>query len=466
MTQPYASFQMLAVADKLVNLVAGIGNSRDKTTYNHHQDVTPLSTAELLAMYRGNWIAAKAVDIYAEDMTRRWRKLSGLDKKIIIEFEKEEKRVKYKLALYDALKWSRLYGGAAIMPIFTTDRPEKMLKPLEIEKIQKGTLKKLVVFDKTMMFPSEIVVDDPFQDNFGQPLFYTVNGSYHKIHHSRVFKLHGYDLPYLAQQTNNYWGDSIIQRMYETINDATTTFKSVAQMMMEMVTDVLKIPHLQSLLAKDDTTNDMIDRFNLMKLLSSISQIKLLDKEEEWERHQIQLPGVNDVISQELTLISASSNIPVTRFIGTSPRGMNATGESDLETHYENVHGKQETDLRPIMERLDEMIFMSVFGRTEPDCAFEFNPLYMQDAKEKADTNKVEYDTRKGYIEMSLIPKHSIARVLIEEGYDIPPEHINALEEEWKADPIGEKRREEESKQKMAGQQTTATAAKKPVSNK
>ena len=74
------------------------------------------------------------------------------------------------------------------------------------------------------------------------------------------------------------------------------------------------------------------------------------------------------------------------------------------------------------------------------------------------------YDTRKGYVEMSLIPKPSIARMLVEEGYDIPSEHIKALEDEWKADPIGEKRREEEAKQKMAGQQ--AAAAKKPAPKK
>jgi len=451
---PFASLQTLALADKLVNLVAGIGNSRDKTNYNQHITTNPLSPEELLALYRDNWIAAKAVDIYAEDMTRRWRTITGVEKEIVKAFAKEEKKISYKLSIYDAIKWSRCYGGSAIIPIFTDDRPEMMQRPLEIDKIKKGTFKKLIVLDRTMIFPSEIVVDDPFEDNFGSPKFFTVNGSIHKIHHSRVFCFHGYDLPHLAQQSNMYWGDSIIQRMYDTINDASTTFKSVAQMMVEMVTDVIKIPQLQAILTKNESTQAMVDRFNLMKLLSSISQIKLLDKEEEYERMQIQLPGINDIITQELTLISAASNIPVTRFIGTSPRGMNATGESDLETHYENVHGKQETDMLPTMEKIDQMIFMSLYGRIEEDYVSEYNPLYMQDAQESANTEKTKGEVRKQYVDMSILPKHTLARDLVEEGYDIPKEHIAELENAYKADPLGEKAREKAEINKNKAEKT------------
>lgn len=415
------------MADKLLNLVAGIGNSRDKTSYSHHlKTATP--TQELLAMYKDTWIASKAVDIFAEDMTRKWRGYKG-DKEKLDEFIKAEQRFGIKKHSYDAIKWARLYGGAAIIPIFKSDTTEKLAKPLIIEKIRKDDLKKFIVVDRTRINGTGFVQNDPLADNFGYPEFYSVNGNVNKIHYSRVFPFYGIDLPYDAKQHNNYWGDSVIQRMYETINDASTTFHSTAMMMLEMVTDIVKIPNLSSLLATEEDTQSMIDRFNLMKLLGSVSQLKILDIEEEYERHQIQLPGVNDIITQFLTMVSAAANIPVTRFIGTSPRGMNATGESDLEIHYENVHSKQENELRPMMDSIDKIIQMSTFGALIDNYSFEFLPLYMQDDKELAETSQINASGRQLYMTDKILPKATVAKKLVDEGWDIPQDHISKLEE-------------------------------------
>jgi uncharacterized protein len=415
------------VMDKLVNLVAGIGNKRDKTSYGRHYQ-TILGEQELLAMYKDTWIASKAVDIFAEDMTRKWRGYKG-DKEMLSEFIKAEQKFGVKKSAYDAIKWARLYGGAAIIPVFKSDNNAKISQPLKIDKIRKGELSKLLVVDRTMINGNGVVQTNPLEDNFGFPEFYNVNGNLNRIHHSRVFCFYGVDLPYTAKQHNNYWGDSVIQRMYETINDASTTFHSTAQMMLEMVTDIIKIPNLSTFLATEEDTNKMVERFNLMKLMGSISQLKILDAEEEYERHQIQLPGVNDIITQFLTMVSAAANIPVTRFIGTSPRGMNATGESDLEIHYENVHSKQENELRPIMDKLDEIIQMATFGSLIEDYSFEFLPLYMQDDKELAETQEINSKGRASYMEAKILPKSTVARRLVDEGWDISKEHIAKLEE-------------------------------------
>lgn len=412
--------------DKLINLVAGIGNNRDKTSYTRHESRT-LDKVELLALYRDNWVAGKAVDIFSEDMVRKWRSYKG-DRKQIAEIIKEENRIMLKPKIAEAIKWSRLYGGAALVPIFIGDTNESVRKPLDIESIKKGSLSKIIAVDNTIINPSGMIQNDPFKDNYGQPASYTINGNVNNIHFSRVFRFHGVDLPYFAQQHNNYWGDSVIQRMYDTINNAGTTFSAVAQMMLEMVTDVIKIPQLSALLTTKEETDKMIERFNLMKLLGSISQLKILDKEEEYERHQIQLSGTNDIITQYLTMVSAAANIPVTRFIGTSPRGMNATGESDLEIHYENVHSKQDTELRPILDTLDKIIQMHLFGSLIEEYSYEFLPLYMQDDKEISETKKVNADERKVYVDMGVLPKHTVAKQLNEEGWSIDNDYISKLE--------------------------------------
>jgi uncharacterized protein len=418
--------------DKLVNLVAGIGNKRDKTSYSSNTIGLPASYPELLALYKDNWVAAKAVDIFAEDMIRKWRIYKG-DREQIKLFIEEEKRLQLKVNTADAIRWARLFGGAALIPIFIGDTDITMTKPLDITKIKKGSLNKIIIVDKTLLSSSGIIQMDPTQDNYCQPSSYALTGSNRNIHHSRVFKFHGVNLPYTAHQNNGYWGDSALQRMLESINNASTTFNSVAQMMMEMITDVIKIPQLSANLAGPEETEKMIERFNLMKLLSSVSQIKILDKEEDWERHQIQLAGVNDIITQQLTMVSAAASIPVTRFIGTSPRGMNATGESDLEIHYENVHSKQETELRPVMDVLDKIIQMSLFGSLIEEFSYVFLPLYMQDGLEDAQTIETNAKARLAYNTMGVLPLKTIAQRLVDEGWTIDPAHIVDLEKLDKA---------------------------------
>lgn len=413
--------------DKLVNLIAGIGNKRDKTSYNKNTIGNQLNPVELLALYKDNWVAAKAVDIFAEDMVRKWRIYKG-DREQIKSLIEEEKRIQIKVNVADAIRWARLFGGCALIPIFFGDTDDVISTPLNIETIKIGSLNKIIVADSTLLSSAGIIEMDPTKDNYYQPSAYSLSGSHRTIHNSRVFKFHGVNLPYTAHQNNGYWGDSALQRMAESINNASTTFNSVAQMMMEMITDVVRIPQLSMLLSTKEDTDKVIERFNLMKLLSSVSQVKLLDKEEDWERHQIQLAGVNDIITQQLTMVSAAASIPVTRFIGTSPRGMNATGESDLEIHYENVHSKQETEVRPILDKLDKIMHMSLFGSLIDDFAYEFLPLYMQDGLEDAQTIETNAKARMAYNTMGVLPLKTIAQRLVDEGWTIDPAHIKDLE--------------------------------------
>ncbi len=60
------------LADRLANLVSGLGGPRDKSTGNLHVHV-PRARAELDAAYRDNWLARKVVDIVPFDMLREWR---------------------------------------------------------------------------------------------------------------------------------------------------------------------------------------------------------------------------------------------------------------------------------------------------------------------------------------------------------------------------------------------------------
>jgi len=51
--------------------------------------------------------------------------------------------------------------------------------------------------------------------------------------------------------------------------------------------------------------------------------------------------------------------VPVTRFLGQSPAGLSATGDSETRNYYDMISARPEIDLRPQLERLDRLIARS-----------------------------------------------------------------------------------------------------------
>ena len=103
------------VGDGLENVVAGLGTDRDKRSYSVWADPRILTRQELENMYRGSWLAKKIVNAVADDMTREWLHCMFDGEELGTTIEQAEKRFALKRKVNEALRWSRLYGGANII---------------------------------------------------------------------------------------------------------------------------------------------------------------------------------------------------------------------------------------------------------------------------------------------------------------------------------------------------------------
>src|SRR6185312_12636580 len=85
-------------------------------------------------------------------------------------------------------------------------------------------------------------------------------------------------------------------------------------------------------------------------------------------------------------VLSAASDIPATRFLGQSPGGLNATGDSDLENYYGRLEGEQEQTLKPQLMQLLEVQGRSDIDRgfRAADCDINFPPLWSLSGLEAA----------------------------------------------------------------------------------
>ncbi len=336
----------------------------------------------LTAMYRSSWIVGQAVDAIAEDMTR-----CGID---IINIEpEEEKELQQALTrngiwqgITTNLKWGRLFGGAAALILITGQAPES---PLLLDRIGQDQFEGLMVFDRQELMP------DPSRRittgvNMGLPEFYTVPKLGLTIHHSRLVRSIGKELPRQQSEQNSWWGMSIVEPLYDRLVAFDTATHGTAQLISKAYLRTVQVEQLREILSKGGVAEDnMVKMFSLMRQLQSNEGITLLDAKDKFEAHSYTFAGLEALITQFAQQCSGATGIPLIR-LGIPQAGLGDTGESQMRQYHENVSQQQEARLRLGLHRVVEIQYRSLFGKPPPKgFDFTFNPLKQLDSKEKAD---------------------------------------------------------------------------------
>lgn len=416
----------IIASDGLENVVAGLGTDRDKRSFSTYGTPRKLTPIELENMYRSSWLAKKIVNAVADDMTRAWRthNSSESNQEQVQKIIQAEKRFALKAKVNDALCWARLYGGAGIL-IGTKDG--EYGKPLDAETVKKGDLTFLRTIDSRRLVPSGgNLCNDLASDNFGLPEAYTLAETSTVIHHSRVVRFNGQKLPHFAWLQNNMWDDSELQHVLDSITNCDTATASVASMLFEANVDVIKTEGLVDLLSSKDGEQKVIKRFQTAALLKSFNRTLLIDGSESYEKKSNTFTGLNLIIQQFMQDVSGAADIPMTRLFGQSAGGLNATGNNDIRNYYDMLQAKQESELRPQLERLDAIMVRSELGQMPDDYGFTFDSLWQMSDKEKADTEKTRGERDKIYFDMGVIDEGVIAADLKEAGTynNLTDEHV------------------------------------------
>lgn len=426
--------------DTLFNLVTGMGTDRDKSTHASF-GFTGADKAQLDAAYRSDWISRKVVDIPAYDATREWRTWQA-EKQDITSLTDLEKALGVQRKTQMALQRARLYGGSALIMGVNDGRDPK--EPLDLENIGKDTFKWLHVVSRHEIQSGQIDwnIQSPY---FGQPAFYTrtlqvqtvtaaskeqqaeaqaeakrfASGGQLQIHPSRIIRFTGLECPEMNMADG--WGDSVLQLCRDAIVQLGTVASSLAALVQEAKIDIVKIPELSERMSNKEYEKKLTDRFALASMLKSIYSVLLLDKEEEWERVEQTFTGMPEIMQQFMMMVCGAADIPATRFMGQSPQGMNATGDSDTRNYYDRVSTDQETTITPALDPLDVVLQRSALGTIPDGLYYEWNPLWQMDDQQKADIETkraavVAQDVTMGLIDPMVLQK-ARENQLIESGF-------------------------------------------------
>lgn len=407
--------------DGLTNVVTGLGTSRSHGFHNNFAFDPIGNFAELDAAYQSNWLARQIVDVPADEMTREWRSFKCQDAEAI---RIEEDRFDLRQVANDALSWARLYGGAAVLMVTNQD----LEKPLNVDAIKKGDLQKLIVFDRYELAPYSINTWNPLSDNYLQPEFYTIYQGNQRIHWTHFALFRGAKLPRRQRVVTQGWGDSELRKCMQDLKEVIAAKGGIAELMQEANVDVITREGLAEDLAtgQDDVIIDRYTKFGMMK---SIVNLALLDSDEKMDRLTLSLTGVAPVLDTLMFWVSGAARIPLTKLFGTSAKGMNATGEGDLKTYYDDVRSWQVSQLEPPVNWLDQVVVRSALGDMPDDFNWVWDRLSQPSRKEEADASKTEAETDVMLLESGVVTKSQVQRRLqTNETYQFNDDKIEELE--------------------------------------
>lgn len=397
------------VVDGLQNLVANLGTTRDKAAHTFY-GVPTLTEQEAVNAYRGAWLPKKIIDIPAFDASRNWRGWNAESDEVSA-LEAEEKRLGLQGKMLQAHIKARLFGGAAIY-IGTGDQdPSKALDP---SRIGQGGIRHLNVLTKRVLQAGE-AERDPESPRYGMPGTYILTSSTAgqvTIHPSRLVVLHGAPLPDTELVTSsNGWGDSVLTAVMEEIKRADGTSANIASLVFEAKIDVIGIPGLANLLATPDGESQLTDRLRLAMMMKGINGTLIRDSEESYDQKSANFASLRDILLAFMQLVSGAADIPVTRLLGQSPGGLDATGDNDIRNYYDRIRSIQELELTPAMGVLDECLIRSALGNRDPDVFYNWRSLWQTTDKERADIGKTTAETIKTINETRLIPEDVMSKV-------------------------------------------------------
>lgn len=351
----------------------------------------------MITLYRNHWISRRIVDKPAQDMCKAWAIMNSGDLKPedIDDFNRVISRTFTKARIQKAIKWGRLFGGSGALMVI--DGHEDMLdKPLDLDDINPGSYKGLITFDRwSGITPDiELVTDINSPIDFNLPKWYNVRGEtaeQFRIHHSRILRFTGPEVPQPENQACMHWGISELEIAYEEIRKRDNASWAILSLMFRAQILAQKNPKLAQMQAgvgaSAQAMKQYITTMQAQNELMSNNSMLLLGEDGELSATQATFSGIAEVYQQFQMDIAGAARIPVSILFGRTATGLGQSNDSDIRIYEQEIAQRQQDELKPQLDKLYPVICMSTFGEVPDDLDFTFPSIRVLTEEEKTKVN-------------------------------------------------------------------------------
>lgn len=352
------------------------------------------------SLYRSHWVIRRVIDVIPEDMIKNgYKVLSQITPDALKKIARMDRVTQTSRKILEGLKWGRLYGGAGAL-VMIEGQEDLLDQPIDYEQIMPGSYKGLLVLDRwSGITPEDALVTDISDPEFGMPEYYRISSDNLdmgiRVHHSRILRFMGRDLPYLEKLAETYWGASEIEHVFDELRKRDNVSWNIAMLTFMANLRVFKMEGMEQVLAlgSEKTLQSLYNTIQGMNTLMNNNAVQILGANDSYESHQYTFGGIGEVYDRFMMDLAGAAETPVTKLFGRSPAGMNATGESDMQNYYDTIEEKQESDLRPVYDKILPIMMMSEFGAIPDDFDYVFNPVRRPSDDEMADLASKNIDS-------------------------------------------------------------------------
>ena len=386
----------------IVNNQTGMGGAVDHAQQSFFTPTRIYHSTPLEILLVESWAARHAVSMPVDDQFIKWRTHTSDAEAINEKMAEAEDRHKVTTQLAKAMRAARQYGSA-VLALMTAETGGDLTLPLIPERIRPGDLSNLLVlnrFEITASHRSHNLMDP----NYGRPKFYDlyprrgghIESQTARVHHSRVLRFDGLT----ANTDSGYsiydwdWGMPTLVPVILSLLEDQTIATAIAHLSQEASIPILSIAGLGEARAGLSSESDP-DAPDVEQIGAQINRIKsvwrllMMDKNnEEFERVAVAFAGLADLMDRFAGRVAAAAQIPQTRFMGRSPAGLNATGDSDMENYVSMVEAERAKHLPPILTLLDSVLARDAGMREAPE--YEWGTLLEQAPKDEAEAGKIK----------------------------------------------------------------------------
>lgn len=311
--------------------------------------------------------------------------------------------------------FARAFGGAALI----LGLPGSPSSPAPEDASE---VKFLTVVDSSELLPYEWY-EDPLAAKFGEPKVFEIqpkgaggqvrNPARPKnlIHESRLILFGGDLTTRQVRQENGGWDQSVLQRVLTALEQVNSTLASSSYMINDVSQTVLKTPGLISAIGQLGS-EAIQTRITALDRTRSVARTMLLDTEEELTNvDRGALTFLADVIDRFFQVLCAACETPLTIMFGTSPAGMNATGESDTRGWYDTVQDHRTQELEPRLIRLVRVVSRGLFPGLDPGTwEIKWPSLWQPTDKEAAEHRKLIAEIDAIYIDRGVVTPDEVVQ--------------------------------------------------------
>lgn len=412
-------------ADGVVNRVSGHGTARDRRMYTQHE-LDFVNDLDAQTIWRSDDLLARAAEAKPYDAWRRGVHITANEnsKELDTKMTGEIRRLEIVQRFRQAGAMENALGGSAILPIFDSTGGS-LATPLG----DTPRLRKMVAMH--VLEPRELIPETWYGD-IGNPRFrfpetyrfvpvnviggLTSSTFTQVIHESRLIIFDGIrTAPHHQLGQRIGWGDSMYFRVRQPAADYQMAWGSVSTILHDFGQSVYSLDQLHEMLKHKNGQQQVRNKLEFLDELRSTIRAMVIDGKDKWERKSTPVSGLAELLVQGAQRVAAAFEMPVTRLLGMSPAGLNATGESDIRIWYDTVELYRML-IDPKVCKALRLVFLQTdgpFKGVEPESwSLDWPELWQPSESEVADTRlKVAQADKLYVVDMGAFTASQIARM-------------------------------------------------------